>query len=137
MGLEEYRAPTKLKLAALWASTMFCYVYGDYFGLFVAGTVADMNRGNIGPLGQATPGVLVGVSLMMAVPSLMVALSLLLPARICKWANVILGIVYTAIMAISLPDSPPFYIVFGVIEIILTLAIAMIAFRWPREATQD
>jgi len=71
------------------------------------------------------------------VPSLMVALSLLLPARICKWANVILGIVYTAIMAISLPDSPPFYIVFGVIEIILTLAIAMIAFRWPREATQD
>lgn len=43
MGLEEYRAPAKVKLAALWASTMFCYIYGDYFGLYVTGTLADMN----------------------------------------------------------------------------------------------
>ncbi len=57
--LEEYRAPTKAKLAVLWASTMFCYAYGDYFGLYVAGTLADMNRGSMGPLGHATPGVLV------------------------------------------------------------------------------
>lgn len=42
MALEEYRAPTKVKLAALWASTMFCYIYCDYFGLYVAGTVNEM-----------------------------------------------------------------------------------------------
>lgn len=135
MALEEYRAPTKVKLAALWASTMFCYAYGDYFGLYVTGTLADMNRGIMGPLGHATPGVLVDVSLMMAVPSLMVALSLLLPARLCKWACVILGIAYTGIMVISLPGSEPFYKVLGVIEIALTLAIAVIAFRWPHEAS--
>ena len=40
MALEEYRAPTKVKLAALWASTMFCYVYGDYFGLYLPGKLA-------------------------------------------------------------------------------------------------
>jgi len=136
MRLEEYRTPTKVKLASLWASTMFCYVYGDYFGLYVVGTLADMNRGSLGPLGHATPGVLIGVSLMMAVPSLMVALSLLMPARLCKWTCVILGLAYTGIMAISLPGSESFYKLFGAIEIALTLAITLIAFRWP-EATGD
>ena len=133
MALEEYRPPAKVKLAALWASTMFCYIYGDYFGLYVAGTLADMNHGSMGPLGHATPGVLTATSLMMAVPSLMVALSLLLPARICRWACIVLGLSYTAIMAVSLPGSEPFYKVLAAVEIALTLAITVIAVRWPRE----
>lgn len=131
--LEEYRAPAKVKLAALWASTMFCYIYGDYFGLYVAGTLADMNHGSMGPLGHATPGVLTSVSLMMAIPSLMVALSLLLPASICRWACIVLGLCYTAIMAVSLPGSEPFYMMLAAIEMALTLAITVVAIRWPRE----
>lgn len=131
VGLEEYRAPAKVKLSALWASTMFCYIYGDYFGLYVVGTLADMNHGNMGPLGHATPGVLTGVSLMMAVPSLMVALSLLLPARVCRWACIVLGVFHTAIMAISLPDSEPFYKALAMIEMALTMTITVIAIRWP------
>lgn len=131
--LEEYRAPAKVKLAALWAATMFCYIYGDYFGLYVAGTLADMNHGSMGPLGHATPGVLTGVSLMMAIPSLMVALSLLLPASICRWACIVLGLFYTAIMAVSLPGSELFYKVLAAIEMALTLAITFVAIRWPRE----
>ena len=131
--LEEYRAPAKVKLAALWASTMFCYIYGDYFGLYVAGTLAEMNYGSMGPLGHATPGVLTGVSLMMAIPSLMVALSLLLPASICRWACIVLGLFYTAIMAVSLPGSEPFYKVLAAIEMALTVAITVIAIRWPQE----
>ena len=137
MALEEYRAPTRVKLAALWASTMFCYAYGDYFGLYVPGTLLDMNRGIMGPLGHATSGVLVGVSLMMAIPSLMVALSLLLPPPICRWTSVILGIAYTGIMAVSLPGSEPFYKTLGVIEIAMTLTITTIAFRWPHEVGHD
>ena len=137
MALEEYRAPTQVKLAALWASTMFCYAYGDYFGLYVKGTLVEMNRGMIGPLGQATPGVLIGVSVMMALPSLMVALSLLLPTTVCRWTSILLGVAYTVIMAISLPGSEPFYKIFGAIEIVLTLAITIVAVRWPREARHD
>lgn len=137
MKLENYRAPAKVKLAALWASTMFCYIYGDYFGLYVPGTLAAMNHGNMGPLGQATADVLTSVSLMMAVPSLMVALSLLLPAGICRWACIILGLSYTAIMAVSLPGSEMFYKVLAVIEMALTLTITVVAARWPREPGHD
>lgn len=137
MVLEDFRAPTQLKLALLWAATMFCYVYGDYFGLYVPGTVANMERGIIGPLGQATSGVLIGVSLMMAIPALMVALSVLLPARLCRWACVVLGLAYTAIMAMTLPGSPQFYQLFGAIEMALTLGIAIVAFLWPKVAKGD
>ncbi|MEP7008216.1 MAG: DUF6326 family protein, partial [Sphingomonas bacterium] len=104
---------------------------------YIPGTLADMNRGEMGPLGHATPGILIGVALMMAVPSLMVALSLLLPARLCKWICVILGIAYTGIMAVTLPGSQPFYKTLGAIEIALTVTIAIIAFRWPRAVGHD
>ena len=30
-GLEDIKVPVKLKLAALWASSMFLYIYVDYF----------------------------------------------------------------------------------------------------------
>lgn len=33
-GLEDQKVNVKTKLSALWASVMFCYVYGDYFGLY-------------------------------------------------------------------------------------------------------
>ncbi|WP_010188135.1 DUF6326 family protein [Sphingomonas sp. PAMC 26605] len=133
MALEEYRAPPKVKLAALWASTMFCYLYGDYIALYVARTLADMNHGSMGPLGHATPYLLTATSLMMAVPSLIVALSLLLPARILRWTCIVLCLFYTAIMAGSIPGSEPFYKVLAVIEMALTLAITVIAARWLSE----
>jgi hypothetical protein len=42
MALEEYRTPTKVKLAALWAATMFCYVYGDYLSPFASTRAIEM-----------------------------------------------------------------------------------------------
>jgi hypothetical protein len=74
VALEEYRAPAKVKLAALWASAMICFIYG------------------IGLLGHATPDVLTATSLMMAVPSLMAAVPLFLPARICRWTCIVLSL---------------------------------------------
>ena len=113
---------------------MFCYVYGDYFGLYVAGILTDMNKGIMGPLGHATPGILIAVSIMMALPSLMIVLSLVLAAAVCRWLNVALGLIYTVIVAISLPNAQPFFVVLGVIEIALTVTIVLIALRWPRTA---
>src|SRR3954464_2457046 len=120
--LEEFRAPVELKLSALWAAAMFCYVYGDFFGLFVPGNLARANAGHMGPM-NATPAVLLGGAVMMAVPSLMVFLALVMPPRINRWSNIIAGSAYTAIMLATMPGMPPFYLFLGVIEIILTLTI--------------
>lgn len=132
--LEDFRAPAKLKLSALWAATMFCYVYGDFFGLFRPGKLMAMNAGNIGPLGEATPGVLVGVSILMAIPALMVALSLLLPPFFARWLNILFGLAYTGIMLLTMQGAQPFYVTLGVIEVVLTLSVVWVAATWPKVA---
>lgn len=129
-SLTDIPVPTRLKLSTLWTATMFCYVYGDYFGLYTDNKLASMAQGNIGPLGPATPGTLVAVSLMMAIPALLIAASLYLPAVIRRWSNIVFGLLYTAIMAMTLPGAAPFYITLAVIEMTLTAAIVIAALAW-------
>jgi hypothetical protein len=133
-ALEDWKVPVKLKLAALWASLMFCYIYGDYFGLYQPGTLQSMLEGKMGPLGPTTQGVLLGTSILMAVPSVMVFLSLVMKPLISRVANVVLGLLYAIIMAMSMPGAWTFYLFLGVIEIVLSLLIAWYAWRWPRSA---
>jgi Family of unknown function (DUF6326) len=130
--LEDLRIHPKLKLSALWTSVMFCYVYGDYFNLYTPGKLEAMSAGRIGPLGAATDAVLLGVSAMMAIPALMVFLSLAAPPAINRWLNVILGVAYSAILLLTMPGAPPFYLFLGVIEVALTLLIVWHAWTWPR-----
>jgi len=134
--LHDIKLHVRLKLSALWASLMFCYVYADYFGLYMPGALQQMLGGRMGPLGAATQGVLLGTAAMMAIPSLMVALSLLLPAAVTRWANIMLGVVYAAIILISMPGAWIFYLFFGVIEIALSALIVGYAWRWPRSVPE-
>lgn len=135
--LEDAPVPIRLKLSALWAATMFCYIYGDYFGLYVPGKLAAVGAGHIG-FGPATPAALVAVSALMAIPGLMVALSLLLPATASRWANVFFGLAYSAVMLLTMyPGEMPYYLFLGVIEVALTLSIAWLALRWRRASAAD
>jgi hypothetical protein len=133
-ALEEFRAPTKVKLALLWTSLMFLYIYNDYFSLYTPGTIADMTAGRLGPLGQASASVLVGVSMMLAIPALMIFLSVSLPPLLSRWLNVILGVEYTAIEALTLSHSPLFYRIVVTVEMALTVLVVWYALRWPKTA---
>jgi hypothetical protein len=132
--LEEFRAPTKVKLALLWTSLMFLYIYNDYFSLYTPGTIAGMIAGRLGPLGEANAGVLVGVSMLLAVPALMIFLSVSLPPRLSRWLNVTLGVAYTAIEALTLAHSPVFYRIVVTLEMALTILVVWYALRWPKTA---
>jgi hypothetical protein len=81
---------------------------------FVAGP--DMLSGKTGFLG--TQGGLMGTSAMMAIPSLMVFLSLVLKPRLNRWLNSSLGAICTLIMMITMPGAWEFYIFLGIIEIL-------------------
>jgi hypothetical protein len=123
----------KLKLSALWAALMFCYIYGDYFGLYVPGKLQGMLQGN-GPIGPVSQATLVATSILLAVPGIMVFLSLVLPPRLDRWLNIILCAFYVAIMLITMPGAWDFYILLGCIEIALTASIVWYAWRWPRQS---
>ena len=132
--LDDVRIHVRFKLAALWTSLMFCYIYGDYFGLYKPGTLQGVLEGRMGPLGAATQSVLVCTSLLMAIPSLMVVLSLVLPPAAARWSNIVIGLAYTLIMAISMPGAWMFYLLLGIVEMLLTMSAVWYAWRWPRQA---
>ena len=90
--LENPKANIKIKLAALWASATFCYLYGDYFELYTPDKVNSLITGdNV----MDTPVTLLLASIVLAIPSVMVAASILLNSKINRILNIIFGTIFT------------------------------------------
>lgn len=134
---DDIKVHVRIKLSALWVSVMFCYIYGDFFGLYKPGKLQGLIEGRM-PLGPTTQGVLVGTSIVMAIPSVMVFLSLVLKPAPNRRANIVFGVLYTAIMLIAMRGAWAFYIFLGVVEVVLTALIVWYAWNWPKqEATKS
>jgi hypothetical protein len=132
--LENYTPPTKLKLSALWTSTMFCYVYGDFFSLYVPKKIERIMEGQSG-VGDTTPLALLSFALLMTIPSVMITLSLMLKPALNRWLNISMGVFFTLIMALILVTSfakewMMFYSYLAAVEIVLTSAIVWVAWKW-------
>jgi hypothetical protein len=133
---DDIKVHVKMKISALWASAMFCYIYGDYFWLYAPGKLQGMMEGKMAPLGPATQEVLLFTSVSMAIPAVMIFLSLALMASLNRWLNMILGAVYTAFVLITMPGAWAFYLFLGSVDVLLTSLIVWYAWNWPaREAT--
>jgi MFS family permease len=131
--LDDIKLHVRLKLFALWTALMFCFIYGDYFELYRPGKLQEMLSGRMA-LGPVTQGILLAMSAVLAIPSVMGVLSLLLPARLSRWLNLVLGVFYAVIMVLAIQGSWHFYIFFGLIEIVLTALIVWYAWRWPKQS---
>jgi Family of unknown function (DUF6326) len=131
---EDIKINIKIKLAALWTALMFCYVYGDFFSLFVPGRIQHLMDGNSGA-GETTPITLLLYAALLSLPALMILLSVILKARPNRILNITLGIFYTLVMIMvvitSLGEWMIFYTFLGVVEIILTCTIVWQAIKWP------
>lgn len=133
-ALEDTKIDVKIRLSAMWASVMFCYIYADYFGLYVPGALQRMLAGQMGPLGPTTQGILLGTAVMMAIPSVMIVLSVALKSKLNRWLNIICGVIYTIVILITMWDWV-FSIFFGAVEVALTALIAWHAWNWPKQET--
>lgn len=123
----------RIKLAGLWTSLMFCYIYCDYFELYTPGKLDGMLQGKMGPLGEVNQSILLGTALMMLIPSLMILLSLIIPAGICRWLNIGFGAAYTILLALlAVVSTWWFYQGFAAIEALLSAYAVWLAWRWPR-----
>ena len=127
---EDARIPVKMKLSALWAALMLLYIYADHFSLFRTGQIEEMISGRIGPF-PVTQGSLLAFSILMMIPAVMVFLSLALKPTVSRWANIILGVLYTFVNISNLiGETWAYYMFFGVVEIVLTLLIVWYAWKW-------
>ena len=71
----DLKVDVRIKLSALWASVTLCYLYGDYFELYVPNKVSGMISGESM---LDSPMKLFAASVLLAVPALMVFLSVVL-----------------------------------------------------------
>ena len=128
--LEDLKIPVRMKLSALWVSMMLLYIYADILSLFRPGQVEEMLAGQMGPL-PVTQGSLLTASILMMIPAVMVFLSLVLKPKAVRWANIILGALYTLINISNLiGETWVYYVSFGVVEIALTLLIMWQSWKW-------
>lgn len=132
LRLKAFDVPAPLKLSAAWAATVLCYIYCDYFNLYVPGEVQGILEGD-GPFGPVSQWTLLGAGLLLIIPSTMVFLSVVLPATASRLLSLFFGIIYTLIMCLlAFMAQWYFYKVFAVVEAVITATIFWIAWRWPK-----
>lgn len=130
---EDIKVNIKIKLSALWASVTLCYLYGDYFELYVPQKTQGLVNGvNL----LDNPMKLFAASVLLAIPALMVFLSIILKPKINRQLNIVLGIFYTAIMLlIAITSITPwriFYVFLAVVESVITSMIIYYAWNWEK-----
>ncbi|HNP07679.1 MAG TPA: DUF6326 family protein [Cyclobacteriaceae bacterium] len=131
-GLEDIKVSVQLKLAALWTSLMFIYIYVDYFHFYMPGMLEDILKGKVYVF-DITQGFLFAVSASMTIPALMVFLSVALPAKVNRWTNIIIATIFIPYTLFNLAGEAWMHMVFtAVIEVILLCLIVYYAWKWPR-----
>lgn len=130
--LEDIKVNLKLKLAALWASFMFLYIYVDYFHLYMPGTLDDILAGKVFVFDISAVFLLIAM-IFVAIPTLMIYLSVVLPAKANRWTNLIVAAVFIPYMLFNLAGEAWTHMyVAAALEVILLCLIIRYAWKWPR-----
>jgi hypothetical protein len=137
--LEDLRLPVQAKLAAAWTSVMFLYIYVDYFALYKPGFLDDLLAGIVHEFDLGPTFVAMALTLM-AVPSLMILLSMTLPARANRAVNLVVATLFipvTVFNAAGEPWSYAYFYGFSIgLELLLLAFIWRSAWTWPGRPQQ-
>lgn len=134
-ALEDIKVSVQLKLATLWASLMFLIIYLDYFHLYMPSQIKDILIGRVFVF-DITQGFLLAALALVTIPALMIFLSVALPAKINRWANIIIAAVNIPFILFNLAGEAWIHMVFGaVVEVVLLCLIIRYAWKWPRIET--
>ncbi|NET38904.1 MAG: hypothetical protein F6K19_44155 [Cyanothece sp. SIO1E1] len=96
------KVDVRIKLSALWAATMFCYLYADILSLYRSEFLEQIMIGEI--IGfQINQAFLLESAVLMSIPTIMIFLSLILSPKVNRYANMILGVAHIG-LAITLSD---------------------------------
>jgi hypothetical protein len=135
--LEELSVPTKVKLAGLWGAVMFMYIYVDIIGFFKPGTIADILVGKAWIFDIDQTWLLLSLMLM-SLPVMMICVSLMVPAKMNRYANIGLGAFHVVIAFGFASGEINVYYVFGtVVEAIILVMIIWTAWKWPMVARNN
>ena len=133
--LEDLRTPVQAKLAAAWTSFMFLYIYVDYFHLHRPGVIDNLRAGVVFEF-DISPTLLTMMLASVAIPALMVMLSMTVPARVNRATNLVVASLYIPYSVVNAAgESWDWAIFYGLsigLEVLLMAFILRSAWTWPR-----
>jgi hypothetical protein len=133
--LDNPPVPVQAKLAAAWTSFMFLYIYVDFFNLYKPGVVDGILNGLVWRF-DVSPTLLTVMLASVAIPALMVMLSMTLPARANRATNLVVASLYIPYSVFNAAgaswDWAFFYALSIGIEVLLLALILRSAWTWPR-----
>jgi hypothetical protein len=118
----------RARLSLLWVFVMLNMIYADILSFMSAGTLKDILAGHAGSI-AITPNFLLLAAVMTEVPIAMVVLSLVLPHRAARWANVGAA-AFTIVYILGLGSATPHYVFIAGIETLACIVIAWQAWAW-------
>jgi hypothetical protein len=122
----------RIKISALWTSMLFVFAYVDLFTLYRPDFRADVEAGEIGGF-TVNQSFLLGTTVYVVIPSLMVFCALILRPRVNRIANIALSIIYVLTIIAAAIGEWNYYILGSAIEAALLAAIVYYAWTWPKE----
>jgi len=135
---EDTRMPVQAKLAAAWTSLMFLVIYLDYFHLYQPGEIDSIRGGVIFEFDIS--GTLMSIFfVIIAIPALMIMLSMTLPARVDRATNLVVAALYIPVMVFNAAGASwdyAFYYALTIgVEVLILAFILRSAWTWPRIST--
>ena len=134
-ALDNPPIPVQAKLAAAWTSFMFLVIYIDYFHLYQPGEIDEIRGGNIFMF-EISGTLMSAFFALIAIPSLMVLLSITLPARVNRATNLVVASLFIPISAFNAAGAPEGYaFYYGLtigVEVLILAFILRSAWTWPR-----
>ena len=116
----------KIILSALWVAVELSYLYGDVLRIF-NGDSGKMLAGEV----KFTQAIWLGIAILMAIPVVMIIVSLTLPYSINRWVNIIAAIFFFGFNLIGLPTYPSAYDKFLlIVSMGFNLMTAWYAWNW-------
>jgi len=128
----------KLVLAGLWISMLFVFACVYMFTFWRADAINGALQHKVPGAGfTINQGFLAFTTAYVLVPILMIAASLLTPARWNRPANLVVGAVYLASIIVNvIGESWAYFVIGSIVEIALLLAIVWVAWTWPRQRAE-
>lgn len=133
--LEDSKVSVKLKLASLWASFMFLYIYVDYFALYMPNKIDDILKGKVFVFDITQGFIFIALGLA-TISILMIFLSVILPAKINRLTNILVAIILIPYMLFNLVGEAWLHMYFAAaVEVVLLGLIIRYAWKWPKVET--
>jgi hypothetical protein len=127
----------KIKLAVLWIFLAVGFSALAIVSLMTPGAIEQIIAGEIEDMGPITEGLLFLFAILWLIPLTMAFLSLTLKDSANRWANIIVGIVWTALGIIDLGDTlNRGWLTLAFVAFSKTVAAVLIvwyAWKWPKQ----